>query len=277
MGVVRRVRSDNGGEFVSQDFEALLIQNKIKHEKSSPYSPHQNGTVERAWRTLFEMSRCLLLHSCLDKSMWTYALKAAAYIRNRFFNSRLSWTSLEAFTGLKPNILNMHVFGTECYAYIQNAKKLDSRAEKGTFVGYDTGSPAYLVYFPDDNGNKIKRVRCVKFSKENIAPKLPTEKGAEPSELEKDLEENSLYERAERIRSTPHIAQEEAQLPVGGGQCSQRRKSRPKYLDDYYVGDEIDNLTGENDHINVTMHYFYRMADIQSNYHEAMTSKDANK
>ncbi|GFR99282.1 CCHC-type zinc finger, nucleic acid binding protein a, partial [Elysia marginata] len=56
-----------------------------------------------------------------------------------------------------------------------------------------------------------------------------------------------------------------------------RRKSRPKYLDDYYVDDEIDNLSDENDHINVTMHYFYRMADIPSNYHEAMTSKDADK
>ena len=42
----------------------------------------------------------------------------------------------------------MHIFGTVCFAYIQEKKKLDDRAEKGIFVGYDKGSPAYLIYYP---------------------------------------------------------------------------------------------------------------------------------
>ena len=49
-GRVKCIRSDNGGEFVNKEFEALLIRNKIKHERSAPYSPLQNGTVERGWR-----------------------------------------------------------------------------------------------------------------------------------------------------------------------------------------------------------------------------------
>ena len=48
------------------------------------------------------------------------------------------------------------------FAYIQNAKKLDPRSKEGIFVGYDKKSPAYLVYYPENN--KIERVRCVKFS-----------------------------------------------------------------------------------------------------------------
>ena len=46
-GDIKCVRSDGGEEFSSEIFGALLIKNKIKHEKSAPYSPHQNGTAER--------------------------------------------------------------------------------------------------------------------------------------------------------------------------------------------------------------------------------------
>ena len=47
-GIVKRIRSDNGGEFTSANFRSLLRKNKIKHETCAPYSPHQNGTVERS-------------------------------------------------------------------------------------------------------------------------------------------------------------------------------------------------------------------------------------
>ncbi|PIK39827.1 hypothetical protein BSL78_23335 [Apostichopus japonicus] len=66
-GSVKCIRSDQGGEFVSKAFESLLVKNHIKHEKSAPYSPHQNGTAERAWRSLFEMARCLLLQSSCQR------------------------------------------------------------------------------------------------------------------------------------------------------------------------------------------------------------------
>ena len=68
------MRSDNGTEFTSEDFKSLLIKNRIKQEFSAPYSPHQNGKVERTWRTLFDMARCLLLEAKLPKKLWTYAV-----------------------------------------------------------------------------------------------------------------------------------------------------------------------------------------------------------
>ena len=150
-GKIKRLRSDNGTEFMSQHFQSILRENRIRHETSAPYSPHQNGIVERAWLSLFNMAiyRCLLLEAKLQKSMWPYAVMAAAYIRNRCFNVRLGKTPYEALTGSKPNLSNMHIFGCTCYAYTQNAKKLDPRSKKGIFVGYDKGSPAYLVYYPD--------------------------------------------------------------------------------------------------------------------------------
>ena len=103
-GEVKYITSDKGGEFISQKFESLLEKNKIKHEKSTPYSPHQNGRAEQHWRTLFEMGRCLLLHSNLSKEFWPYAVMTAAYIRNRCFNNRLKQTVYFAITGRKPNL-----------------------------------------------------------------------------------------------------------------------------------------------------------------------------
>ena len=77
-------------------------------------------------------------------------------------------TPYEAFTKRKPNLSKMIKFGTTCYAYVQNPKKLDIRARKAKFVGMDPTSPAYMVYFPDTN--QIKRVRTVKFIK-TLLPK----------------------------------------------------------------------------------------------------------
>jgi len=70
-------------------------------------------------------------------------------------------TPFEAFTGTKPNVKDMNIFGSTCYPYVLD-KKLDSRARKGTFMGYDKYSPAYFIYFKESRD--IKRVRCVKFA-----------------------------------------------------------------------------------------------------------------
>lgn len=50
--------------------DILLIKNKTREEISAPYSPHQSGTVERGWWTLYDMSRCLLLESELPDELW---------------------------------------------------------------------------------------------------------------------------------------------------------------------------------------------------------------
>ena len=116
-GNIKCIRSDNGGEFISSEFKLLLRKKGIRHETSFPYSPHQNGTAERQWRTLFDMARCLLVGSGLPKNLWTYAVRMATYIRNRCFNNRTGQTPFETLTGNKPDLSNMWIIGSECYAY----------------------------------------------------------------------------------------------------------------------------------------------------------------
>ncbi|KAK7895537.1 hypothetical protein WMY93_020862 [Mugilogobius chulae] len=208
-GTVKCLRSDNGTEFTNREFQTLLRKNKIKHEMSCPYSPHQNGIAEREGRTLFEMARCKLIDSNLPKSLWHYAIQEAAYTRNRCFNKHTGTTPYTALTGKKCDLSKMHKFGSECYAYQQNKGKLDPRCEKGIFVGHDKGSPAFLVYYPSKG--KVLKHRLVKFitkttcdtetqtqevgsdsttdSEPNETPQLSTENTdlqADESQLEKD-------------------------------------------------------------------------------------------
>ena len=166
-GDVKCIRSDNSSEFTSVEYETLLRKNRIKHETSAPYSAHQNGVAERHWRTLFEIGRCLLIQANLGKDMWPYAVMTAAYIRNRCYNESLGQTPYFVFTGRKPNLSKMRTFGSQCYAYKQDTKKLDDRCSKGIFVGYDRGSPAYLVYYPETG--KVKKHRVVKFVEQKCA------------------------------------------------------------------------------------------------------------
>ncbi len=114
-GDVKCMRTDNGTEYVNSKVEELFLQYKIRHEKSSPYSPHQNGTAERNWRTLFNTARCFLIDSGMNKSFWHYALLASNFTRNRFFNKRLGLTPVEAFSGKRPDLSKVQVFGSICY------------------------------------------------------------------------------------------------------------------------------------------------------------------
>ena len=85
-GDVKCIRSDNGDEYTCSDFKNLLPKYKIKHEFLSPLFPHQKVTAERAWRTLFNAARSVLLQANQPKHLWNYAGRHVALIQNRCFS-----------------------------------------------------------------------------------------------------------------------------------------------------------------------------------------------
>nr|GFC18020.1 putative ribonuclease H-like domain-containing protein [Tanacetum cinerariifolium] len=56
---VRRIRTDNGTEFVNQTLREYYEEVGIPHETSVAHSPQQNGVVERCNRTLIEAARTI--------------------------------------------------------------------------------------------------------------------------------------------------------------------------------------------------------------------------
>jgi transposase InsO family protein len=57
---IKNIRSDNGLEFRNTNVEEFLDEEGIKHEFSAPYTPQQNGIVERKNRMLIEATRTML-------------------------------------------------------------------------------------------------------------------------------------------------------------------------------------------------------------------------
>ena len=66
---INTLRSNNGGEFVKNEFEAFLSKHGIQHQHIVPYTPQQNGVAEWKNRTLVEMTRCMLYSKGLHKKI----------------------------------------------------------------------------------------------------------------------------------------------------------------------------------------------------------------
>lgn len=277
-GKIKCIRSDNGTEFMSKEYQSLLNKNGIRHETSAPYSPHQNGTAERNWRTLFDMARCMLIESNQPKTLWTYAVQTAAVIRNRCFNNRTKQTPYFMLTGKKPDVSKMRKFGSVCYAYKHDKKKLDSKSEKGVFIGYDKNSPAYLVYYPESE--KVQKHRLLKFATKKTTEQQ-TQTVLNSDDDDYDINRTTSTPNPE-VNVTSESVQDEPEVnsPVSNSeaQTSETNKERyptrvrkkPDYLSEY-VTDETD------DQVLTNVDYCYRLVSgVPQTFKEAVTSPNSN-
>ncbi|GKF04467.1 retrovirus-related pol polyprotein from transposon TNT 1-94, partial [Tanacetum coccineum] len=71
---VRRIRTDNGTEFVNQTLRKYYEKISISHETSVACSPHQNGVIERRNRTLIEAARTMLIYAKAPLFLWAEAV-----------------------------------------------------------------------------------------------------------------------------------------------------------------------------------------------------------
>jgi transposase InsO family protein len=70
----KKIRSDNDTEFKSTQIEDYLDEEGLKHEFLAPYTPQQNGVVERKNMTLIEMTRTILDEYKTSNRFWTEAV-----------------------------------------------------------------------------------------------------------------------------------------------------------------------------------------------------------
>jgi transposase InsO family protein len=121
----KKIRSDNGTEFKNSQIEGFLEEEGIEHELSSPYTPQQNGVVERNNRTLLDMAMTMLdEYKTLDR-FWAEAINTACYSINRLYLHRiLKKTSYELLTCKKPNVSYFRVFGSKCFILVKRGKKI---------------------------------------------------------------------------------------------------------------------------------------------------------
>jgi transposase InsO family protein len=102
---IRRIRTDNGGEYVNQAFRDFCSEHGLQHQFSVPYTPQQNGVAERKNRTLREMANCMIQSRSMDSSFWAEAVNCANYIQNRMPHKAVQhMTPEEAWSHVKPDV-----------------------------------------------------------------------------------------------------------------------------------------------------------------------------
>ena len=79
---VKSLRTDNDGEYESQEFKEFCAEKGIRMIRTVPGRPEQNGIAERMNRTLNERARSMRLHAELPKTFWVNAINTAVYLIN---------------------------------------------------------------------------------------------------------------------------------------------------------------------------------------------------
>ena len=86
---IKRLRTDNGLEFCSKEFNNLCKAEGTVRHLTVPGTPQQNGVAERMNRTIMEKVRCMISNAKLDKSFWAEAASTACYLINRSPNTAI--------------------------------------------------------------------------------------------------------------------------------------------------------------------------------------------
>jgi hypothetical protein len=148
---MRTLRTDRGGEFTSKEFMEFCADRGTTRHLTAPYSPRQNGVVERRNQTVVGMARSMLKGMGMPAAFWGEAVTTVVFVLNRSFTRSVEGrTPHEAWYGRKPDVQFLRVFGCRAHVKITrpNLTKLEDRSTPAVFLGYEPGSKAYRLYDP---------------------------------------------------------------------------------------------------------------------------------
>ncbi|GJW58870.1 putative ribonuclease H-like domain-containing protein [Tanacetum coccineum] len=117
---VRRIRTDNGTEFVNQMLHEYYEKIGVSHKTSVARSLQQNGVVERHNRTLIEAAHTMLIYAKAPLFLWAEAVATACYTQK----SALCYSTNDS----------------------ENLGKLQPKADIGIFIGYAPTKKAFQIY-----------------------------------------------------------------------------------------------------------------------------------
>jgi len=182
--------SDGAQEQIGNETKLLAEELGFTIISTTPYTPEQNGKVERLNRTLDEATLCLLEESGAPKTLWPYALLTSNYCRNLSYSKitknipNCLWNP-----SVSPNYSKLQPFG--CTAIVSQSLKLGGKPTprnfRGIFLGYGDDTYDGTTYFGyrilDMKTNLIKYYSSASF----IPNEFPYNKKEECSDYEDDL------------------------------------------------------------------------------------------
>ncbi|CAI7770696.1 unnamed protein product [Closterium sp. NIES-53] len=147
---VKVIRTDNGGEFIGADFEAVLKKKGIQHQLTVPYNPQQNGVAERFNRTLQEGARTLLGRAGLPDPFWVTALRQVALVKNRVLATvgDKQWVPYTKWYGSAPAVNMLRAYGCMVVFHVPKEKrgKLEASGRWGVHFGLAKDHKGWLIW-----------------------------------------------------------------------------------------------------------------------------------
>ena len=166
---IKKLHSDRGGEFWSNEFDAHLAKAGTERSFTVHDTPEHNGVAERLNRTLLERVRAMLHASRLPKFLWGEAIVHATYLKNRTPTRALNGkTPYEALYKCKPNLRKLPEFGQRVWVHDTDESKLDGRGKVGHWVGFDEVSSGHRIYF--EGKRTVAVERSVRFENDEFVP-----------------------------------------------------------------------------------------------------------
>lgn len=108
--------------------------------------------------TRAELARALLISSGLPQFLWEEAMKHVEWLKARSLHCALDGkTPYKMKHKKKLHLGGIHEFGAAAYVKDLKAGKLDSRAQLGQFVGYDSESKGFRIYWPNKRSITVEQ------------------------------------------------------------------------------------------------------------------------
>ena len=124
------LRSDNGDEYCSKEFDRYCSEHGIRREKTVPRTPQENGVSERMNRTIMERARCMRLHAGLPLKFWADVVDTFVYLIKKGPSSSLDGgIPEEAWTGKKVNYSFLKPFGREAFVHTNKENRTKLKAK----------------------------------------------------------------------------------------------------------------------------------------------------
>ncbi|KAK2382604.1 secreted RxLR effector protein [Trifolium repens] len=188
------------------------------------------------------MVRSMMSHTDLPNSFWGQALLTAAFTLNRVPSKTVDKTPYEIWTGKRPSVSYMKIWGCEVYVKRQISTKLEAKSDKCFFVGYPKETRGY--YFYNRSEGKVVVARTGVFLEKEFISKGISGRKVELEEIQEPQSNDTPMEEQEQ--ETQNVVEEQPAQVTQDQRRSNRIRHQPERYG-YLITEQGDVLLMDQD------------------------------
>ncbi|KAJ4966312.1 hypothetical protein NE237_018161 [Protea cynaroides] len=182
-----RLRTNNGLEFCSKEFDELCRDKGIARHHTVRDTPQQNRITKRMNIKSLKRARCLLFNAKMGRSYWAEAVNTVCYLVNRSPATAIDCkTPIKVWSDKPADYKILKIFGCPPYYHVSEGK-LEPRAKKNIFMGYGNGMKGYRIWFSSEK--KVILSKNITFDENYMLhPKLDSVDSEKSDSVPKQIE-----------------------------------------------------------------------------------------